>query len=493
MDSGSTLAKNAASNVLRGGASAAVALLLPPLLTRYLSSQQYSIWALALQLSAYVSYLDLGVQIAVSRFIAQATEQKDSKRQNQIVASSLLLLSITGGLAFFGVIAGSIFLPDFYRDLSASNAHQLQICLFLVGSSLALGLPASTLTGVLIGVQRNDIPALVIGLSRVGGALACVYLARQNHNVAQLAWITAACNLLPYLPQYVACKRLLVDVTVSLKQVDSQIIREIASYCAGLSVWSFGMLLVSGLDLTIVGVVDFPKVGAYSIASTLVLFVAGMTGAVFASLLAPIAVMHTRRQHRKLADLILRCTCLGTFVNLLIGLPMILDAHKLLQYWLPSSYVITAAPLLQVLATANLLRLIFNPYAVAVQATGQQNRFIAAALIEGLTNFVFSIVAGHFFGASGVALGTLGGALIAFIWLLQYNIPRTLHFQLGKSRFLNQGIVLPSLSMMPMVLALWLWRRAQTTSPWIFLLCLFLVATTLVTAQRTKVIQHVLR
>jgi O-antigen/teichoic acid export membrane protein len=493
MASDSTLAKNAASNVLRGGASAAAALFVPPLLTRYLSPQQYSIWALALQLAAYVGYLDLGIQIAVARFIAQATEQKNAARQNQVIASSLLLLSVAGSLAIIGVIIGSLVLPQLYKDLSSSDIREFQICLSVVGFSLALGLPASTLTGVLVGVQRNDIPALAIAVSRVGGALACVCLAHKNHDIAQLAWITAVFNLLPCAPQYFACKRLLTNFAVSLKQINSQIIREIASYCAGLSVWSLGMFLVSGLDLMIVGAVDFAKVGAYSVASTLVLFVAGMTGAVFASLLAPVAVMHTRREHQRLVDLILRCTCLGTFVNLLVGLPMIMDARELLAHWLPPSYAAAAAPILQALAAANLVRLTFTPYAVAVQATGQQNRFVAAALIEGVTNFVVSAIAGHFLGAIGVAFGTVTGAVIAFAWIVEYNIPRTRYFQFTKSRFLREGIIHPLFSMLPMVLALYLWRKTQITSPWLGIACLCLAGATLVTAHKTKIIQKVLQ
>src|SRR5258707_834662 len=64
--------RNAAFNILRGSSAAVVALVLPPFLIRSLDRNTYGAWALVLQMSAYVGNLDLGVQTAVSRFVAHA-------------------------------------------------------------------------------------------------------------------------------------------------------------------------------------------------------------------------------------------------------------------------------------------------------------------------------------------------------------------------------------------------------------------------------------
>ena len=61
--------KNAIANVARGSAAALVAILLPPFLTRLMSSDAFGAWSLVLQLCAFVGYLDFGIQTAIGRFI----------------------------------------------------------------------------------------------------------------------------------------------------------------------------------------------------------------------------------------------------------------------------------------------------------------------------------------------------------------------------------------------------------------------------------------
>jgi O-antigen/teichoic acid export membrane protein len=87
--------KNAFANVIRGGATALVAIALPPFLTRLMSPGAFSAWALILQLSAFVGYLDFGIQTAVGRFVAQSNERGDAEHRDRIVSTSLAVLSAT--------------------------------------------------------------------------------------------------------------------------------------------------------------------------------------------------------------------------------------------------------------------------------------------------------------------------------------------------------------------------------------------------------------
>src|ERR1700761_5449709 len=91
-----TIIKNAVSNLVRGGATAAVAIVLPRFLTRSLDSERFAAWSLILQIAAYASYLDFGLQTTVARFIAQAIELKQTERQQKLVNTALSLLTAAG-------------------------------------------------------------------------------------------------------------------------------------------------------------------------------------------------------------------------------------------------------------------------------------------------------------------------------------------------------------------------------------------------------------
>src|SRR5580698_1442651 len=103
-----TLIKNAAFNILRGCAAALAALALPHFLTRSLDTQRFAAWSLMLQIAAYASFLDFGLQTAIARFIAQAIELEQNDRRDRVVETAFVLLAFAGALAFAitgGVIA----------------------------------------------------------------------------------------------------------------------------------------------------------------------------------------------------------------------------------------------------------------------------------------------------------------------------------------------------------------------------------------------------
>jgi O-antigen/teichoic acid export membrane protein len=65
-----TFARNAVASIGRLLVTALVALVLPAYLTHKLPVETYAAWVLILQMAAYVSYLDFGVQTGVSKFVA---------------------------------------------------------------------------------------------------------------------------------------------------------------------------------------------------------------------------------------------------------------------------------------------------------------------------------------------------------------------------------------------------------------------------------------
>lgn len=445
--------KNAIANVARGGAAAIVALLLPPFLTSALSPDRYSAWALLLQLSAYVFYLDFGLQTAVARFFAQSVEKSDLPRRDQIVNSAFVLLTVAGAIAFVVILGVSALLPHLFHQVPSSLLGELRSSLILLSASLCIGLPASVFTGMLIGMQRNEFPALAIGGAKLASGLCLILAVRYTGSLIALALIAAFWNILSYALQYVACRKLLREVRLSLTLVTRKVTRELVSYCASLSAWSVGMLLVTGLDLTIVGYVSFKDVGPYSVAATLVTFVAGINSAVFSALITPTAVIHARQEHRQLGDLVIRTTRLGIYLTAALIVPLIMGAQPLLTAWVGPRYANLAAPLLQILLLANLIRLTGSPYSVAIIGTGQQRLVVMSPLVEGAVNLIASVIGAFYFGVIGVAAGTLIGALAGMLFVVLYNVPRTREIQMTLRDYGLGAIGRATLMITPLVLS----------------------------------------
>src|SRR5216684_3067980 len=92
MEANWRLAKNAVANLARGAAGGVAALILPPVLVRHMSQLDYTIWVLVLQIAAYGSYLDFGLQTSIGRYVAFANEKKDERLRDGIFSTAFFVL-----------------------------------------------------------------------------------------------------------------------------------------------------------------------------------------------------------------------------------------------------------------------------------------------------------------------------------------------------------------------------------------------------------------
>jgi O-antigen/teichoic acid export membrane protein len=267
-----------------------------------------------------------------------------------------------------------------------------------------------------------------------------------------MALAMATVNVISYAVQYYFFRLLASEIRIGWSLVRRSTVRELGSYCFGLTVWSFAMFLINGLDLLLVGRFDFASLAPYAVASSLINFVAGAQYALFSAMMPKAATMHAGDNSEDLGKLVITSTRIGTMLVMLLGLTLFLYSTPILRAWVGPSYALHAQRLLQVLLVANMIRLIWVPYSVVVVGTGQQRLLMLPALVEGLTNLTVSVFLGIRYGAIGIAYGTLAGSVVAGFASLFYSFRRT-HKQITFSgiRFVCQGVAVPSLVAIPLV------------------------------------------
>jgi O-antigen/teichoic acid export membrane protein len=421
---GFTVFRNAVANVIRGGASAIVALALPHFLVHALIPARFNAWSLILQVAAYASYFDFGLQLAVSRFLAQAIELDQRERLERLISTALSMLSGAGAVALLIMGVVIALMPWIFHGIPAALMSEVRLSALILGGSAALLLPASVYTGVLIGLHRNDVPALVIGTSRLVGAATAIFVARYTQSLVALAASIAIANLIAGLLQWQLAGRFLPGATRLGMQFHRQMAKELLHYCAGLTVFSVGMFLVSGLDVTILGHFDFSAVGFYSIASLMVTFVAGLNSSMLTALMTPLAALQAQRATDRIRAIVLTSTRAHIGLNLLGTGVLFCFGPFLLRLWVGQHYAVLAYPIMQVLMLAQLLRLIPSAYCTMLIATGQQQNAIGNSIIEAIVNVIASVLGAMYFGAIGVAYGTLIGAVVALFWVKLWTIKR---------------------------------------------------------------------
>src|SRR5947209_11769551 len=81
------------------GVASIVNFLLSPFIIHHLGNTVYGIWVLMMSLTGYLSLLDLGVRIAVTRYVAKFHAESDVARASRTVSSALAIFAVAGIVA----------------------------------------------------------------------------------------------------------------------------------------------------------------------------------------------------------------------------------------------------------------------------------------------------------------------------------------------------------------------------------------------------------
>ncbi|HWF65912.1 MAG TPA: polysaccharide biosynthesis C-terminal domain-containing protein [Acidobacteriaceae bacterium] len=420
-----TIAKNSLANLMRFAISVLAAVVLPPILTRRLSHDMYAAWVLILQLSAYAAVFELGLQSAISKFVAQHDATQDHEGTSSVVSTSIALLGVSAvcALVAVGVLVWQV--PRLFGQLTPSLVHEVRLGILLIGGATAIALPTTAFASSFQGVQRYNVPMVIGGGSQALSTVAIIIAVFRHASLVLMGACVAVITLGAGLVQIVAWRKYLSHVQVSVSRITRQMTRTILSYCAAMSVLSFAMLLISGLDVTIVGHFEFKQTGFYGVAASLTNFVILTAGAVFNPLLPAASELAALDNYTGIASLTLRSTRFCALLLLLTGLLLLLYGYPILSLWVGSDYARHSILFVEILTIANMIRLCMLPYAAVVAGNGLQRYGWISAIGEAAANFGLSIVLAYRFGAVGVAVGTLIGGVVGVGLHLFYTMRYT--------------------------------------------------------------------
>jgi O-antigen/teichoic acid export membrane protein len=453
--------QGSASNVARVVVSMLVALVLPPLLVHRMVPAEYSAWVLILQCSAYINLLDLGLQTAIAKFVAEYDTAGDRNAGSRILSSSFAMLCIS---AFVGAVAITIVtwrVPQIFHQMPTSLVGGLREGILLVGLSTAVALPFSAFLGAFTGLQKYGFPtALAVG-SKVFSSTALAVLLLIHGKLVQLAILMSFFNIATAAGQFLGWRKYARErVDFSFRLVDRESAWRLTKYGSVLSIWTIATLFVSGLDMVIVGHYDFKDTGYYGIATTITNFMLLVISGLFGPLIPAVSSLQSGRTSGQMGEMVVKTTRLCTLLICLIGLPLFLGAYPALKLWVGHDYAIRSVLFLQVLVLGNAIRQLGYPYSLVVIATGKQHLATIAGVAEAIVNVCVSIYLVQKIGAVGVAIGTLVGAFVSIgvHLIVSMRLTRST-ISVSRLRFGVEGLLRPLLCIIPSILLLPYWRR----------------------------------
>jgi O-antigen/teichoic acid export membrane protein len=454
--------KNIGANFARVAAVSAVAIVLPSYLTHHLPVKVYAAWVLIIQLGAYVSYFDLGIQTSVSKFVAEHEAKGELLEAGRYASAGLGLMLLTALLGVVLTLCLVWQIPRLFSEMPAILFREVRISLLLVGCSLSVGLVCSVYSAVFLGLQRYWIPTLITILNRLLFALVVFMAVTAGGNLSTMALAAALVNILTGVLQIMFWRRSASQVPVSFRLLDLEVLKNVTRYCSLQSISTVAMFCITGLDIVIVGHFDYVQTAYYSVATLPTSFLLLIIASLLSPLMPASSALSTRLSAAQMGTLLERITRYNTIALLLTGLPLVVLAFPILRVWVGTDYATHTVAYLRILVVANVVRNLCAPYATMVTATATQKSIIAAALSEATVNLGTSLYLGWRLGAIGVAFGTLIGAFVSVLMHFVLSMRLTWPvISISRLQLFSRGILVPCILALPSLLLLPHWWSSR--------------------------------
>jgi O-antigen/teichoic acid export membrane protein len=447
-----TVIGNALANLVLGLTTAIYALSVPAVLVRLFPANKFAIWALALQISGYAAVLGLGLQDAIGRYVAFYTAKDDDAARSEFVSTAFYVLCVSAVLAMIGFTAVCAGIAHLFPQIPPDLRTIAGILVLAVGGVTALGLPFSVFNGVLVGLQRNDLVALIASTTKLLLAAVLILTAWLSRSIAWLAFWFVALSIASYLIMWRSCTDH-SSFSIAKWRFNRPAFVEIARYCGTAIVWQAAMFVISGLDVAIVGRFDFPSLAFYSVCVTPVMIISGSTAALLGPLIQVGAGHSAHGRQRELTQLLMNGTRYAAIVMTFAAVVIGFFAEEILRVWLGADYAARGAPILRLLMIGHALRQLTYPYAALLIATGQQGKVLLSPVVEATVNLLVAVVAGRQFGAIGVASAVVCGSGVMLLLNLLFNLPRTHGEGVNRAALVLRSVLIPAACFLPMGLA----------------------------------------
>lgn len=413
-------------------------LLLTPFVIHALGDQEYGLYTLIGAFVGYLSVLDLGLNNAIVRYVAQYRIQEDKKGQENFLAISFLLYLF---IAFLLVIFGFVFYSNlsfvFSDSLTSSELEKAKMMLLILIFNIAITLPGGAFTGICSAYEKFIFPRVLTLIKVLFRTLCVVLILNYGADSIGIVILDTILNFLFILVTvwYAFFK---LRITIRLHHWDFAFVQEIFKY----SFWVFLFALVYQFQWqsgqVILGVTTTTTIVAVFGVGVMLGVYFTTFGNIINGLLLPKAVkaIYNNVSDEVLTDQMIRVGRISFLLLLYVFGAFLLTGQDFIILWIGEQYSSSYWIALSIMAVYIIP--IAQGYSHAILEAKKMLRF------KSLSFLIFSIVGvflGYFLSNNYGMYGMVAGLVLA-VFLLQIvmNIYYQVKLKLNMQKFFMKAL-----------------------------------------------------
>lgn len=385
--------------------------LLTPVMIHHLGVVDYGIWVLASSVLDYYGLLDLGMRAAMFRYVALFRGRALRQEVDRTFSSAL---SLVIGTAVFlcGLSVVVAYLLPRYINSPGTSPRVLSWLLLLLGVSVAVMFPTRMLATYMSAHQRWDLYNAAGIAAVLTRAVAIIVVLKLGYGILAVGIATLAVALLSLVQHVVFVFVADPHVHVAVRYISGTRVRELIGFSVRSLLVSVGDYLRFYSDSAVIAaVLNVGLVTPFSVATRLIECFKSIVVAAGGPVFGEMTELDGGHRQKDLQQLLLRSTRLLGILSILGGALLVVDGRSLLRLWVGNELV-SAYPLVAILAFAYTINLVQHPMLLIVIAKGRHGPLGWWTIAEGIANIVLSVIWGKSHGLLGVAMGTVVPMLV---------------------------------------------------------------------------------
>lgn len=380
------------------------AFLLTPVTIHALGNRWYGFWILLVSFLGSYELFDLGISVAVSRYVSRAFGSGDDQEMNRVLTTAFGIFLLFGAAIGLITVAAAAASPLFLAD-----PGEIRLCraaILLLGFGLALNFPMKIFRGVLVTHVRYDI-LNQISLARIVLSSALIYaLLTAGHGLIALALVTVLSRIAEAGAIILWAKRVWPPLALRPAYLQRSIARQLFDYGLKAFAAQIADVLRFKVDsLVIATVLNLNLVTVYAIGQKLANTGKELVHSALNVMIPVFSRYEGRNDYQSIREKYQVLTRFGAVVAVFMGGSMVIYGRDLIQRWVGPEFagsyrvlVILCVPLVVELTQSIGIQLLYG--------ISKHHYYAAVNVAEGLVNIALSLVLARYYGIYGVALGT---------------------------------------------------------------------------------------
>ncbi len=420
-DALSRFSRNALHNLSALLLPVILSLVTTPFIVHRLGDERFGLYILTLSVVGFGGLLDLGLNTAAIKFVAEEYARKDSQALSSVLNSLLVSRVFQGSLASAIGLIGAPFLCTHLLAVSPRLTPDAVFLVRVASVSVGLSMIAGTLASLPRAAHRFDITSRITLLASVTLTLTTVGIVSVGRGIREIAIAELAVTTLQLPIYWSVCRNLFPDWGFRLS-LEGFWLRKLLGFGSFAALGNLTGIIFVHVNRILVGrflgtaAVTYFTV-PWSITARLTQLVYSMAEVVApaaSALTASDSVERLERLHRRVTKVVLLLCCSAS-------IPLFLTAPDLLTLWMGPAFGDRGGNVLRLLAVSSIFLSQATVTYLVLTGIGRPAAANIPAVVGALVNLSVALLVGPRFGLIGITTAVVVG-VVAQTALLEWRV-----------------------------------------------------------------------